>query len=59
LGVWVVTTIVPDERPPQLIENKIRDLGSYIVKRSKKIGPLMSTRVVNDKGNNKLLVCSD
>uniref|UniRef100_A0A915M1D1 Uncharacterized protein n=2 Tax=Meloidogyne incognita group TaxID=654580 RepID=A0A915M1D1_MELJA len=57
LGVWVVTTIVPDERPPQLIENKIRDLGSYIVKRSKKIGPLMSTRVVNDKGNNKLLLC--
>ncbi|CAK5076328.1 unnamed protein product [Meloidogyne enterolobii] len=57
LGVWVVTTIVPDERPPQLLKNKIRDLGSYIVKRSKKTGPLMSTRVVNDKGINKLLLC--
>ncbi|KAL7074274.1 hypothetical protein ACQ4LE_006453 [Meloidogyne hapla] len=57
LGVWVVTTIAPDERPPRLLKNKIRDLSSYIVKRSKKIGPLMSTRVVNDKGVNKLLLC--
>ncbi|KAF7636513.1 hypothetical protein Mgra_00004103 [Meloidogyne graminicola] len=58
LGVWVLATIVPDERTSQSPKNNfMRGLGSFIIKRSEKIGPVMSTRVVHDKVDKLLLCC--
>jgi hypothetical protein len=56
MGTWVRANIVPMGNSTRKLENKMDGLGAYDVIWSRKIGPPLYTRVINDKGIEKLLV---
>lgn len=59
LGTWVCATLVPDpDESPFTYQNSMRNLGHYIIEKSRKIPPVVSTRVIeNDSGREIVLVC--
>lgn len=57
LGVWVRATLSLDRSPPEDGQNFLQDQPKkWFVLKSRKISPPISTRVVTDRGIEKLLV---
>ena len=56
LGIWVRATIIVDHTPLREDQNYMEGLASYVVMKSKKIAPPISTRAVKVNGIEKLLV---
>ena len=56
LGIWVRATIILDRSPLREDQNYMEGLASYMVMKSKKIAPPISTRAVKVNGTEKLLV---
>jgi len=58
LGTWVCATLIPDEdESPFTYPNSMRNLGHYIIEKSRKIPPVVSTRVIDRNGVEIVLVC--